>query len=164
MGLKFHGVVESRGELYGCRSCLTYITSAEELTSSAFTGSTGPAILFKRAWNVTHGDLKERGMTTGMHIVRDVHCSSCKMKLGWMYEMALVNSQIYKEGQVILENALVCRISLDMKDPAGEETGVPVPPNIETSRHRKSSAKKTRSNSESGSSSSSSSSDFYGKH
>lgn len=40
-------------------------------------------------------------------MVRDVYCKNCEIKLGWMYEYATEESQQYKEGQVILERALV---------------------------------------------------------
>lgn len=46
-------------------------------------------------------------MLTGRHIVRDVSCKSCDVKLGWIYEFATEESQRYKEGRVILERALV---------------------------------------------------------
>ena len=46
-------------------------------------------------------------MLTGRHIVRDVSCKSCDVKLGWIYEYATEESQRYKEGRVILERALV---------------------------------------------------------
>ena len=46
-------------------------------------------------------------MLTGMHFVRDVLCKSCKVKLGWFYEFATEENQRYKEGQVILERALI---------------------------------------------------------
>lgn len=40
-------------------------------------------------------------------MVRDVSCKSCDVKLGWIYEYAVEESQRYKEGRVILERALV---------------------------------------------------------
>lgn len=46
-------------------------------------------------------------MLTGWHRVRDVFCINCHQKLGWSYEYAMDESQQYKEGKVILENALV---------------------------------------------------------
>lgn len=46
-------------------------------------------------------------MITGRHIVRDVSCKKCNTKLGWMYEYATDDSQRYKEGNVILERALI---------------------------------------------------------
>lgn len=46
-------------------------------------------------------------MLTGRHMVRDVACKNCAVKLGWVYEYATEDSQRYKEGRVILERALV---------------------------------------------------------
>lgn len=46
-------------------------------------------------------------MLTGRHKVRDVSCKNCDNKLGWIYEFATEDAQRYKEGQVILERALV---------------------------------------------------------
>jgi hypothetical protein len=46
-------------------------------------------------------------MLTGRHIVRDVACKNCNVKLGWIYEFATEENQRYKEGRVILERALV---------------------------------------------------------
>lgn len=46
-------------------------------------------------------------MLTGRHFVRDVFCNKCDTKLGWMYEFAMEEAQIYKEGNVILERALI---------------------------------------------------------
>lgn len=139
MGLKFVGITEARGHLIGCIKCHTYITCQAEVTSTAFTGSTGPATLYKRAWNVSHGELGKRELTTGFHVVRDVNCISCNKKLGWMYELALVPSQVYKEGQVILENALVTIIQGPMADPLGEDEKYsgPMPTPIETPRHHR---------------------------
>ncbi|RMX46199.1 hypothetical protein pdam_00007813 [Pocillopora damicornis] len=65
--------------LYSCANCDTALTNRSQLTS----------------------------MLTGRHMVRDVFCKNCDTKLGWMYEYATEESQQYKEGQVILERALV---------------------------------------------------------
>eukprot|EP00081_Caenorhabditis_elegans_P028304 NP_872097.1 Protein yippee-like B0546.4 [Caenorhabditis elegans] len=121
MGRQFAGICGARGSLYGCVVCNTYLTCSKELTSKAFTGSTGPATLFKRAWNVVYGRCEHRKMTTGWHTVRDVFCVTCNQKLGWMYEMAVSESQTYKETQVIIENANFEKIAGAIKDPLGED-------------------------------------------
>lgn len=72
-----------------------------------FTGATGRAFLFKRVVNLAYSEVQDRVMLTGRHMVRDVYCKNCEIKLGWMYEYATEESQQYKEGQVILERALV---------------------------------------------------------
>ena len=35
--------------------------------------------------NVTCGPSQERTLLTGPHMVSDIHCFSCKKKLGWKY-------------------------------------------------------------------------------
>ncbi|CAI2350894.1 unnamed protein product [Caenorhabditis sp. 36 PRJEB53466] len=160
MGKQFVGTCDGYGKLIGCKNCHTYITSFQHQTSPHFNGSTGPATLFERVWNVEHGSSEQRKMTTGWHIVRDVMCIICKSKLGWMYEMAMEPDQVYKEGQVILENALVCTISQCLTDPLGDnikrQKSVNPIPNIEQSRTRSpsESSQSSRSNSESSSSNS----------
>lgn len=57
--------------------------------------------------NLSYSEVQDREMLTGRHMVRDVFCKNCDTKLGWMYEYATEESQQYKEGQVILERALV---------------------------------------------------------
>uniref|UniRef100_A0A914EN40 Protein yippee-like n=1 Tax=Acrobeloides nanus TaxID=290746 RepID=A0A914EN40_9BILA len=44
---------------------------------------------------------------TGKHLVRDVFCKNCNIKIGWMYEYAVDPDQVYKEGCVILERKLL---------------------------------------------------------
>ena len=50
-------------------------------------------------------------MLTGRHMVRDVSCKMCDVKLGWIYEFATEEAQRYKEGRVILERALVTEMN-----------------------------------------------------
>jgi len=52
-------------------------------------------------------EVQDRVMLTGRHMVRDVSCKKCDVKLGWIYEFATEENQRYKEGRVILERALV---------------------------------------------------------
>lgn len=59
-------------------------------------------------------------MITGRHLVRDVLCINCKQKLGWMYEYAMEESQRYKEGKVILEEALIYELK-ENADPTPED-------------------------------------------
>lgn len=59
-------------------------------------------------------------MITGRHLVRDVLCINCKTKLGWMYEYAMEESQRYKEGKVILEEALIYE-QKECSDPTPED-------------------------------------------
>ncbi|XP_015792151.1 protein yippee-like 5 [Tetranychus urticae] len=93
--------------LFSCASCDTVLTNKKELASTRFTGATGRAYLFKKAVNLTYSEVQDRQMLTGRHKVRDVSCKNCDNKLGWIYEFATEEGQRYKEGQVILERALV---------------------------------------------------------
>ncbi|KAL5107600.1 Protein yippee [Taenia crassiceps] len=90
--------------------CHTPLTNRDELLSTRFTGSTGRAFLFHRVVNVTFSEIQDRVMITGRHLVRDVLCINCGNKLGWMYEYAMEESQRYKEGKVILEEALIFEV------------------------------------------------------
>merc|ERR1712061_978024 len=76
-------------------------------SSRRFTGATGRAFLFNKVVNLRYSDVQVRQMLTGRHIVRDVSCKNCNVKLGWVYEYATEDNQRYKEGKVILERALV---------------------------------------------------------
>lgn len=49
-------------------------------------------------------------MTTGRHLVRDIHCRQCKEKVGWLYDKAFEASEKYKEGKYILEADLLCAV------------------------------------------------------
>lgn len=46
--------------------------------------------------------METRNMITGVHLVRDVYCRNCLVKLGWMYEFAFSQDQRYKEGIIFL--------------------------------------------------------------
>jgi len=93
--------------LFSCAQCDTFLTNRGELISTRFTGATGRAFLFNKVVNLIYSETQDRVMLTGRHIVRDVSCKSCNVKLGWIYEFATEDNQRYKEGRVILERALV---------------------------------------------------------
>ena len=93
--------------LFSCAQCDTFLTNRGELISTRFTGATGRAFLFNKVVNLIYSETQVRVMLTGRHIVRDVSCKSCNVKLGWIYEFATEDNQRYKEGRVILERALV---------------------------------------------------------
>lgn len=46
---------------------------------------------------------REREMSTGVHVVRDVFCEQCDEKVGWRYDRTADLDQQYKEGKFILE-------------------------------------------------------------
>nr|ACO14754.1 yippee-like 5 [Caligus clemensi] len=90
-----------------CNNCKSFLTNRSELISTRFTGATGRAFLFNKVVNLNYSDIQDRVMPTGRHMVRDVSCKNCSIKLGWVYEFATEENQRYKEGRVILERALV---------------------------------------------------------
>merc|ERR1739848_467791 len=93
--------------IFCCSQCNTFLTNREKLISTSFTGVTGRVYLFEKVVNIIYSDNHEKLMMTGRHIIRDVSCKSCKIKLGWMYEFATEEKQLYKEGKVILEKILI---------------------------------------------------------
>lgn len=76
-----------------------------------FRGQHGKAYLFDSVVNITESEPNERNMTTGRHIVRDIHCRQCKETVGWKYDKAYEASEKYKEGKFILEAELLCTVS-----------------------------------------------------
>ena len=76
-----------------------------------FRGQHGKAYLFDSVVNITESEPNERNMTTGRHIVRDIHCRQCKETVGWKYDKAYEASEKYKEGKFILEAELLCTVT-----------------------------------------------------
>ena len=100
--------------LFLCANCNAFLTNKAQLVSTRFTGATGRAFLFNKAVNLIYSEIQHRMMITGLHFVRDVSCKRCQKKLGWVYEFAVEETQIYKEGHVILEQAhIVESVGLD---------------------------------------------------
>ena len=93
--------------IFSCAACDSPLTNRAELISTRFTGATGRAFLFNRVVNLSFSDAQDRVMLTGRHMVRDVLCKNCDVKLGWIYEFATEENQRYKEGRVILERQLI---------------------------------------------------------
>lgn len=56
-------------------------------------------------------------MTTGRHLVRDLHCVACGALLGWRYDAAYVHTEKYKEGKFILERMQI--VDMDAAAAAG---------------------------------------------
>ena len=75
-----------------------------------FRGQHGKAYLFENVVNVVQGEVVDRNMTTGRHLVRDISCKQCKDTVGWKYDKAFENSEKYKEGKYILEAELLCAV------------------------------------------------------
>jgi RNase P subunit RPR2 len=107
-----------------CKECGTFLTYTTNIVSKSFRGTTGPAVLCQDVVNVQMGDAVEKDLITGKHTVRDLTCSKCKHRLGWMYEKASEESQKYKEGKSVLELPLVNERAIQVGDehlPATED-------------------------------------------
>ena len=95
------------GPLYMCKSCKAHLARVEAIFSRSFHARSGKAYLFDEVVNVSwrSGEAEERIMTTGKHMVHDIHCNKCLRVVGWRYERAFEQSQKYKEGKFVLERA-----------------------------------------------------------
>eukprot|EP01115_Flamella_aegyptia_P015187 TRINITY_DN91468_c0_g1_i1.p1 TRINITY_DN91468_c0_g1~~TRINITY_DN91468_c0_g1_i1.p1 ORF type:complete len:113 (+),score=13.28 TRINITY_DN91468_c0_g1_i1:216-554(+) len=100
-------------KIWTCK-CGTHLAEHKELISKDFQGRCGPAYLFRQAVNVSEGETKEKQFTTGKHVVTDLHCTFCLMRVGWKYIKAYVETQKYKEGRVILEKSLLMKLQEDL--------------------------------------------------
>ncbi|KAI9155930.1 hypothetical protein H9P43_009040 [Blastocladiella emersonii ATCC 22665] len=100
----------ANNRIYGCSSCLTHLSTYDQIVSKQFQGQTGRAFLFGKVVNVAEGTCEDRQMTTGLHTVRDILCIGCGRVVGWKYEHAYEESQRYKEGKFILEKMLLTEI------------------------------------------------------
>eukprot|EP00657_Telonema_sp_P-1_P000640 TRINITY_DN1122_c0_g2_i1.p2 TRINITY_DN1122_c0_g2~~TRINITY_DN1122_c0_g2_i1.p2 ORF type:complete len:114 (-),score=19.40 TRINITY_DN1122_c0_g2_i1:279-620(-) len=95
--------------VYECASCHTHLADCDEIISRSFQGRHGSAYLFNDVVNVSRGVLEERVLMTGLHTVADIYCNQCRSVVGWTYEEAFEESQKYKEGKFILEEAMILK-------------------------------------------------------
>jgi hypothetical protein len=126
MGLSYNIYLNS-SRIYGCKNCKTHLSNHDDILSRVsvslfeavplvnrlqnFRGQHGKAYLFDSVVNITESDPNERNMTTGRHVVRDIHCRQCKETVGWKYDKAYEASEKYKEGKFILEAELLCTVT-----------------------------------------------------
>ncbi|XP_058127142.1 protein yippee-like [Anopheles ziemanni] len=109
MGKVFMDHIGGR-KLYNCAACGTNLTNRRNLLlifvdTSYGAGASGRFYMFQRVVNITYSQVMERFTPSGRHMVRDVMCKNCKVKLGWMHEFTDVKTQMYKEGRVVIEYA-----------------------------------------------------------
>lgn len=57
--------------------------------------------------NITIGRPEPRNLVTGAHVVADINCATCGVKIGWKYVDAREQAQKYKVGKFILETERV---------------------------------------------------------
>ena len=55
------------------------------------------AALFKNVLNVDRGELHERDMTTGVHVIQNIYCNGCQKEVGWCYVRTLSHTN-YSEA------------------------------------------------------------------
>ncbi|OWT42897.1 yippee zinc-binding/DNA-binding /Mis18, centromere assembly domain-containing protein [Pochonia chlamydosporia 170] len=102
-----------------CTNCKTLLGNERNIESRRFRGHLGKAILITDVVGVKEGELLERNLTTGRHIVRDISCRGCNEVVGWTYVMADEPSEKYKLGKFILEDELLQKVepSREKNDP-----------------------------------------------
>lgn len=61
--------------------------------------------------NIIITEPKEKSLTTGRHIIRDIVCQSCNTVIGWKCEKAYELGEKYKEGRFVLVEALFRKTS-----------------------------------------------------
>jgi hypothetical protein len=97
-----------------CSTCGTDLAFTSQIISKGFTGRYGRAFLVgpptpsaQSLPNIRVGRNENRQLVTGWHVVADISCNTCTMKLGWKYVDAKEQSQKYKVGKYILETERV---------------------------------------------------------
>ncbi|XP_044956650.1 protein yippee-like At4g27745 [Hordeum vulgare subsp. vulgare] len=93
--------------VYTCSHCRNHVCLHDDIISKDFQGRNGRAFLSYHAMNVTTGSKEDRQLMTGLHTIADIHCCDCQEVLGWKYERAYEESQKYKEGRFIFEQAKI---------------------------------------------------------
>lgn len=108
-----------------CVHCSTEFAFNSQVVSKGFTGRHGRAFLVAppssrptatclatdtqstNLVNVSVGRAEARRLATGSHVVADINCLRCGIKVGWKYIDAREPSQRYKIGKFILETSHV---------------------------------------------------------
>ena len=81
MGKEFFYYLDT-SNVYVCKECKTHFSSKTQVISKNFTGKCGRAFLVQKMINITEGPSEEKMLLTGIHIIRDVYCKSCKSYAG----------------------------------------------------------------------------------
>ncbi|KAF9610272.1 hypothetical protein IFM89_021833 [Coptis chinensis] len=71
--------------IYKCKYCKVDLASYDELESKEFQGRYGKAYLFKTVVNLSVGPVEDRELSSGLHKISDIYCTSCQQILGWKY-------------------------------------------------------------------------------
>ncbi|KAK1309279.1 Protein yippee-like [Acorus calamus] len=78
-------LVELKGKIYSCKSCLTHLASGDDLLFRSFHLHRGKVYFFDSISNVTYGTQAERAMRSGKHTVADMYCCCCGQYVGLKY-------------------------------------------------------------------------------
>ena len=62
------------------------------------------------------GHKDDRLLTTGLHTVSDIFCSTCQTNVGWYYHAAFEAREKYKEGKYILEKEKTKKVFVGAED------------------------------------------------
>ncbi|KAF3760620.1 yippee-domain-containing protein [Cryphonectria parasitica EP155] len=108
-------LARSLPDVLRCNTCGTDIAYGLQIVSKGFTGRHGRALLVSpppsassaNLVNVTVGRPEPRNLVTGAHVVADINCLTCGVKIGWKYVDAREQAQKYKVGKFILETERV---------------------------------------------------------
>ncbi|KAG5498850.1 hypothetical protein JKF63_03139 [Porcisia hertigi] len=92
---------------FGCAFCGAHFCVAEDVVSDNFRGRHGKALLVSRCENSYFGHQEEKQLMTGLHRVRDVFCSNCDKYVGWGYDFAVDEREMYKMQRFVIEHQLI---------------------------------------------------------
>lgn len=107
MGKLFCRSLDHPSQVFACKACGTHLCDVRNVVSKQFHGRKGRAILVQGVINVYFMHAEERMLMTGLHIVRDVHCVSCRENVGWTYDYAQEERERYKIQRFVLERELL---------------------------------------------------------
>jgi len=94
------------GKSYCCSQCQSHIACKALLVWPGYMGHRIPAFLFRETVNLEIvGNERKTTLSTGDYTLVDVHCRVCGTYLGWKYVSAPDNSEKYKQGMFLLEQA-----------------------------------------------------------
>lgn len=96
---------------YVCATCSCDVASATEKVWEGLMAADTPACRFRDTVNMTSMDEREEHLTSGVYILADVQCKGCFTLMGWRYLKADSKEYAYKEGDTVVESALIRQIS-----------------------------------------------------
>lgn len=98
---------------FGCGFCGAHLCINDDVVSDNFRGRHGKAFLVSRCENSYYGRQEEKQLMTGLHRVRDVFCANCDQYIGWGYDFAVDEREMYKMQRFVLERLLIRVIHRD---------------------------------------------------